>query len=735
MATNGVDGKWLDFYALLEVPVNASEDQLRKRIGKAYAEASANSDHRDLAKRHYYQALVERVLPQCRRVLLDPEWRAKYDRQHILHSINDPSAQDYVTFIASARGTDTRSDATELPQRVREEIKIARAVVSTVETGEVLELLPARALSAAELPPAASEPDAALSRHAAWLAGMTPDPAGESETDSIPASSPAASSIPAQSLPGTAPVPAPPATPPVAAPAPNSVYAQAGQFSDKVETRATIRKPAPAEPAKPAAVQPPGTRSVTDAGTALGSRDPEAHRAAPAAASSQPATNPADSTAEAPVEVRAQVITAAQAADIRRRRASNPGAPLTAEPAMDGSLSIPSRNQRGKGKVSRVLVGDETGVRPQRRRVLSPTSLNLMVAIAGVLLTITIQRFAATPADATSAQRVPLFIAYPSSLEPVMSSASEAWENTSDGAGVNIVLQEVDAQVGVNRVLGEDGATPDMWIPSDSLWSDRYNDLAPGAKRRMIQSRGSVVETPVVLVARDDHASVLEQRFPDHIIPSWDALRDAIASGAPGHFGLTDPDTSGAGAVARYSMAHEWTDDHGLSLSAATGNNALWKWMDGFESNVPAVPASTNSLVKDLVWGTTGNYWWAVAYESDALGWMAQGKPLQIYYLPRTDYADHPLFDIDRLGAPSEALAARASFEAFMHSTAIQTSLLRHGYRPTEIGLDTDVSGNPFIDPRLRQRGVRIEGLPRADRIEYSTLKALCDEWARRYGG
>ena len=41
MNPQAVDGQWLDFYALLEVPVNADEDTIRKRIGKVYSEAAS----------------------------------------------------------------------------------------------------------------------------------------------------------------------------------------------------------------------------------------------------------------------------------------------------------------------------------------------------------------------------------------------------------------------------------------------------------------------------------------------------------------------------------------------------------------------------------------------------------------------------------------------------------------------------------------------------------------------
>ncbi|MDQ3813071.1 MAG: hypothetical protein M3347_03870 [Armatimonadota bacterium] len=69
---------FVDFYELLNVSPDADTEQLRNRINELYSEAQANRDHRNLAKRHEYQLLLE-LLPQCRTVLLDAQKRQRYD--------------------------------------------------------------------------------------------------------------------------------------------------------------------------------------------------------------------------------------------------------------------------------------------------------------------------------------------------------------------------------------------------------------------------------------------------------------------------------------------------------------------------------------------------------------------------------------------------------------------------------------------------------------------------------
>lgn len=657
MTPSPVDGQWLDFYALLDVPVSADEDTIRKRIGKVYSEAAANSDHRDLSRRHYFQSLVERVLPQCRRVLLDPEWRAKYDRQHILHSIGDPSAQNYVAFIASMRGQDIgpTTDEQNLPQRLQDDIKAARDVVETARQGAELDLLPSKAVPRRE---------------------STADEREATGTASAQASKP----TPVAKAPKAAPQPAP-----------EPIVAQA----------------APAQPVAPAA---PVGREVPRPKAKI----EEIHQ------EGEP--------------VHAKVITAQEAAAIRRRRASNPDTDSFAQPDLsrigDGSIAIGNR-KKGRGRVSRVVVGDNS---VPAGRLISPTSMNLMVAIVGVLLTITIQRLATTPAIATNQSRVPIYVAVASEMEEAMLKAETAWERTPEGSNYDVVIQAVDSKAGLRRALGTGGQMPDAWIPSDSLWADRYNALAPGFKREAIVSDNSIAQTPIVLVARADRAGELRRRFPQHVITSWSALRDAVTSGAQGHLGLTDPQKAASGAMARVSMAREWGSTRGMSAAEAAKNPGFWSWMAGFEENAPAAPAQTGAMVKDLVQGTSGRFWWGIAYESDALDWMKQGKSLEIYYLPRTSISDHPFCHIDRVGAPVAVAQGRSNFEKFLRSADSQKQLLTSGFRPVEVSLKSKIADNPFINPALRQRGARAENLPRAERINNAAIETIAREWGKRFG-
>ncbi len=676
-----VDGQWIDYYALLDVPIDADEDTIRRRIGKVYADAAANSDHRNATRRDYYRSLVERVLPQCRRVLLDSEWRARYDYQHLLNREKDSAAQSYVEFIGSMR-RESNSELSEtlLPQREQDELKAARQVVETALSGAELELLPSETVT-----------------NALSLAAPI--------ADSIAAPEPDFGAMPAQISEETAPkLPAP------------RLSERAARRSHVARDNATPHAiSAQIQPSNPSA--PAATLAVASASKTKTQAEIELELEN-AEVSPQPVT-----------EARATVITAQEAADIRRRRASNPNAaPFVGPSSRDSNARDANARQKPRSRV--VIEVDD----PALRRKLSPTSLNLMVAITGVLMTITIQRFASTPAIATSAGRTPIVLAVAPEMQSALENASLAWEKTPAGTDYDVVIQNVSSPVALQRALSKSGEQIDGWIPASASYAQRYNELAPAAKRAPLQIGDSLAQTPMVLVARTAAAGALRSAFPDHKIGSWAALRAVVAKNADGRFGLSDPRQGLTGAVARFSMAREWGQRQGKSAEAAAKDPNFWKWMNDFEENIPSGAVSPDAMVKDMVLGTTGRYGWAIAYESDALNWISQGKPLELFYLPRTALADHPFCAVERVGAPLEVATGRAAFLNYLKSDGAQKALLQSGFRPTEISPASAIEKNPFTAPGARARGVQLQGLPRDERFDVAALGELQKQWSQFYG-
>ena len=72
--------EFVDFYEVLELPLDAERSDVRKRINELYVEAQKNLDHRNFDTRVRNQQLFEITLPQARYILLDAGRRDDYDR-------------------------------------------------------------------------------------------------------------------------------------------------------------------------------------------------------------------------------------------------------------------------------------------------------------------------------------------------------------------------------------------------------------------------------------------------------------------------------------------------------------------------------------------------------------------------------------------------------------------------------------------------------------------------------
>ena len=120
--------RWPDFYALLETTPEADSKTLRRQLNLLYDRANQNSDHRELKKRFYFQLLNQKVLPQCRRILLDDDARHAYDTQWQLHFLGASDALSYPKFIARLRQTHERV-VSGLSEVDEEELELLPSIV------------------------------------------------------------------------------------------------------------------------------------------------------------------------------------------------------------------------------------------------------------------------------------------------------------------------------------------------------------------------------------------------------------------------------------------------------------------------------------------------------------------------------------------------------------------------------------------------------------------------------
>jgi hypothetical protein len=696
--------------------------------------------------------MVEQVLPQCRRVLLDPTMRARYDEENARHARGEADALDYVAFMANLQGASTdarqalaRSSTGEsgefdlLPERVRDEITLARAVIEAVQSGSEFDLLPARALSAA--PSAPDAPDATSLARPTEASDPGVDAASvPSQAEAAPPEAPETPEAPAASRLTSRPRPQPPSGEYFFTPGAGDI----GATDHMAPTASTSSTPAASTPA----AAPSGARGPSVKVHLEPPADPPQTAGAGVEASEAPAQTPPSQTPAAEARtggeaaprgvtevpddtrpvIRAQVIEVG---------AGGKSLAQLREEAEARALGDGNKIELGKNKAPerrayqpRVSVGDEEPPAPApRRAILSPVATHMATGVVSAALMLTIWSMTADP---PAAPRDQLSVVHASGLSTILRLAEEKFEAAPENAGTDVVLKPMDARAAMNYVLSSGASGPDVWIPSEAVWSSRYNEVAPKFKRRAISSPSAIAPTPLVLVARADRAGPLRVAFPSRKIPSWDALRQQVAKNCASHFGMTSPEESGGGALVRYVMAREWCESNKVAPTpAAMADERMWKWLSSFENNVPQFK-SAGDMVKDLALGTTGQYWWALAYESDAISYMGQGKPLEIFYLPSTFYADHPFCRLDRGGRARPQDAAAARFEQFLASPPMQQAILQAGYRAPEIDLAAKVENNPFQGKNYAARGVRVSGFNVGRRLDYAAANALAANWKSR---
>lgn len=88
---------FIDYYELLGVPGNASQELINMRINDLYSRAQSNREHRHIAKRREAEMLLE-LMPHCMDVLMDAENRIAYDHYAIAARAG-AAPSDFETFM------------------------------------------------------------------------------------------------------------------------------------------------------------------------------------------------------------------------------------------------------------------------------------------------------------------------------------------------------------------------------------------------------------------------------------------------------------------------------------------------------------------------------------------------------------------------------------------------------------------------------------------------------------
>ena len=751
--------QWLDFYSILGVSPTADEGTLRARIREAYLEAIRNSDHRQVERRLHFQVMSQRIIPQARRILLENRTRRAYDQQLERHQHGDTHAVPYTTFVTQltrieAGDNPFAADALPTTREIGDEAVSLQTHLSAEETQNLLDsahqvLMTEQKFADMSPIPTLTDETSTRQEHNFFVIdenldnAVAPEAFSEAPVEpTIEAANDDASEGKAATKKMTARArkaalkaqeAAANPTPEVATDAQDAPIMERTQLG----TRQSRSIPAPNLNSNASTVSASGAKPTS---STRSESAPSAKAISVARAGFSPIPVETESTVG---EVRAQVLRADGSA-VNNYSTADRSANLGLD-ELDENLRGVVTSQRAEIDgdspfTTRVDVG-EVNARAANahrfrrgQRILSQRLLFSLAGFIALSLIYLIQlqwRSAAVGAQ-------PLRIVYASALQPVMGTVASNFLKTPEGADLNIELRPMDArdamQIALSTSTRSNANTgSDIWIPSETLWSDRFNSVAAARGQRPLVGTRALALSPLVLMVRSDRAQPLRRRFPNRMISSWSELREAVSRDAAGHFGLTDPQKSGSGALARYFMAREWSRKNNVSWDAKGVKDArLWLWMNEVENNVPSYARLTSEMAKDLALGNADRYWWAVVYESDALGWMKRNQNIEVFYLPQTAYADHPFCAPDQPQMTSKMRNARDAFERYLRSAPAQKLLAQNGFRPTEIAL-SQVPNNLFTRPDFQKRGVRASGFRVDERINYRILNALTAQWQQRF--
>jgi len=257
---------------------------------------------------------------------------------------------------------------------------------------------------------------------------------------------------------------------------------------------------------------------------------------------------------------------------------------------------------------------------------------------------------------------------------------------------------------------------------------------------------GSVVKTPLVLVAWDERAKALWGGKPgEHL---WQGLHAALVDpqgwSAFGHpewgyikFGHTDPLKSNSGFMTILSMTYDYFGrTHALTPADITSNADFQNWFLGFEKTISQFEYSTGPLMDKMIVYGPSTYDIVAVYEATAFEQAdnAVGRygELHVYYPPVTTWSDHPFCILNTDWVTADKARAARLFIDYLRSPAVQkVALMKYGFRPVDPSIPLDQPGSPFEVHSYNGFQSDLSAYPEMSQTSADVLNILLEFWSR----
>lgn len=324
----------------------------------------------------------------------------------------------------------------------------------------------------------------------------------------------------------------------------------------------------------------------------------------------------------------------------------------------------------------------------------------------------------------------------------------EASRPRLEGRPIELELKKMGSREMYLSVL-EGEEQPDLISPASSLQVKLLQDLSASRFPQPLVDADDdsicrpVLETPLVLVAWKDRASVLWGDDPNGQL--WLRLQEALTDPQGwetyGHpewgyikFGHTNPLKSNSGFQTLVLMTHNYFDkSQGLTSADILGDAEFQQWLVDFEGTISKFGDSTGTYMEEIVAYGPSLYDFVAVYESTAIEQAenAVGRygELQVYYPPVTHLSDHPFCIVQGEWVTADQARAAAMFVDFVTSREAQELALEHGFRPVDRDIPLDQADSPF--QRVAVSGLRTDLPPEVEVPPGNVLSTLLDFWAR----
>jgi ABC-type Fe3+ transport system substrate-binding protein len=344
--------------------------------------------------------------------------------------------------------------------------------------------------------------------------------------------------------------------------------------------------------------------------------------------------------------------------------------------------------------------------------------------------------------------QVAITIAYGSEKKKWLIPAAEEFRKTPLGRSITITLRDKGSVEGARAVLDGPGNEPiHVWSPASSAYTDVFvRDWTEQHGNSPILEARDLALTPMVFVLWKSRYDAFLEKYEKVSFQTiakamaeprgWAAIANRPEWGSSFKFSHTDPHQSNSGLLALVLMAYDFFAKQRDLQVADIASPEFRDWLASFERNVARTGSglihSTGTLMEEMVKRGSSEFDAVLVYENLAIDFMSAARErwgdegaLQVAYPDPNVWNGHPYYILDVPWSSPDQRSAAKLFLDFLLSDPIQSSALKHGFRPGNASLGVNSPDSPLV--QAEPIGVRIKIPPTCEAPRAEVVTMLLD--------